>query len=292
MIDPSIPLIAIVGPTATGKTDLALDMAEQFGGEILCADSRTIYRGMDIGTAKPTSEEQARVPHHLLDIADPGEQVTASEFKRLAERTAVEIWDRGHVPFLVGGSGLYVDAILYDYQFPPMADPDRRKDLEALPLAELVEQLVSADPSAVETIDIANKRRVVRALETLNVGKSRRETVRPNTLVLGLSVNKEVAQERIEHRIEKMLAQGFIDEVRTIGETFGWDSEALTGIGYRAFKDVVLGTKPLDVGKAEFIRGDMSLRRRQLTWFRRNKEIHWITPEEAPKLIVNFLGQV
>lgn len=282
--------IAIVGPTAAGKTDLAIGLAEEFEGEIICADSRTVYRGLDIGTAKPTFEERGRVPHHLLDIVDPGETLSVAAFKRLAEGAMAAIRDRGKVPFLVGGSGLYIDAVLFDYQFPAEADAARRAQLEGMSDDDLRELLVAEGPEAVERVDLANRRRVIRAIETVGESRSRRTVVREGVLVLGLALNKEIMHERIEQRVRKMLSQGFIDEVRIIGETYGWDSEAMSGIGYRAFKDVVLGAKTVDEGVVDFVRGDMLLVKKQLTWFKRNPAIHWLNdPAEAEPLVRTFL---
>jgi tRNA dimethylallyltransferase len=290
MIDPKIQLVAIVGPTASGKTDLAIELAERFNGEVVCADSRTIYRGMDIGTAKPTAEEQARVPHHMLDVVDPGETLSVAAFKDLAEAAIADIAGRGKVPFLVGGSGLYVDAVLFDYEFPREADAERRLQLEALNDDELLELLAAEDPEAYERVDRANRRRVIRALETVGQDRSRRKAVRAATLVLGLRLNKEFAQGRIEQRIEKMLGEGFVNEVRTIGETYGWESEAMSGIGYRAFKDVILGTKTVAEAARDFAQGDMRLMKKQLTWFKRNPEIVWLEDRaEAGGLVRTFL---
>jgi tRNA dimethylallyltransferase len=287
----NVKLITILGPTASGKTDLALSLAEEVGGEIICADSRTIYRGMDIGTAKPTPEEQARVPHHLLDVVDPGERLSVAAFKILAESTIADIAARGKVPFLVGGSGLYLDAVLFDYQFPPEADPTERQRLEALTDDELRELLAAEDTAAYLAIDIRNRRRLIRAIETAGQDRTRSRDVRPQTLVLGLALNKEIMQTRISARIEKILSQGFLEEVRRVGETYGWDSEAMTGVGYRAFKDVVLGTKTVAEGAAECARGDLLLVKKQLTWFKRNRAIHWLDdPDEAAPLVRAFLA--
>ncbi len=269
-------MIAIVGPTACGKTDLAIKLAERWSGEIICADSRTIYRGMDIGTAKPTAEERAAVPHHLLDVVDPGERLNAAEFKRLAGVVEQEILGRGRVPFLVGGSGMYIDAVIYDYQFPGASDDKMRAELEKMDDETLREKLKIDDAEAYTRVDLANRRRVIRALETVGEERGRRHTVRPDVLVLGLTLNKEIVQKRVERRVEKMLGEGFIDEVRTIGATYGWDSSAMDVIGYRAFKDVLRGEKTVAEGAADFVRGDMALYKKQVTWFKRNSEIHWL----------------
>ncbi len=289
-MDPKPKLIVIVGPTASGKTDLVLGLAEAFNGEIVCADSRTIYRGMDIGTAKPTAEEQARVPHHLLDVIDPGEVLSVAAFKTLAEAAIADIHARRKVPFLVGGSGLYIDAVLFDYQFPAEADPARRQQLEAISLPELLELLAAEDPEAFEVVDRANRRRVIRALETVGQSKTRRQEVSPQTLVLGLAMNKEVIQKRISQRVQKALSQGLLEEVQHIGETYGWDSEAMTGIWYRVLSGVVLGTKTMDEAVVECVRGDMMLVKKQLTWFKRNPAIVWLDDvTQAKGLVHQFL---
>ena len=291
MLDSKIKFITILGPTASGKTDLALSLAERFNGEIICADSRTIYRGMNIGTAKPTVAEQARVPHHLLDLVDPGEKLGAAEFKRLAEAAIKDISARGKVPLLVGGSGLYIDAVIYDYNFPPEADAKLRAELEAFNDDELRARLVAVDPQALALVDESNRRRLIRAIETAGLGRHRRTTQLSNCLTLGLSLNKEVMQPRIHQRIKKMLAEGFLDEVKTIGETYGWDSEAMSGVGYRAFKGVVLGDKTIAAATADFAHGDMMLVKKQLTWFKRNESIHWLTnPAAAAGLVADFLA--
>jgi tRNA dimethylallyltransferase len=283
--------VAVVGPTATGKTALGLRLAREFDGEIVCADSRTLYRGMDIGTAKPTAAERAEVPHYLLDVVDPGERLSAAAFKQLAEGALEDIAGRGKLPLLVGGSGLYADAVLFDYEFPGAADPARREQLEKMGNLALLELLASVDETAIERIDIANRRRVIRAIETAGEASSRRRSVVPQALVLGTMLSIEIVQKRIEQRIELMLEQGFLGEVSTIGETYGWDSPALEIIGYRAFKDVVHGTKTVAEGTADFVRGDMALYKKQVTWFKRNPAIKWVDSEEqAVGWVAEFLG--
>ena len=287
-------MIAIVGTTASGKTDLALKLASKYNGEIICADSRTIYRGMDIGTAKPTLAEQAAVPHHLLDVIEPGERLGAAEFKRLAEAAARDVLSRGRLPFLVGGSGMYVDAVLYDYKFPSGSDEKMRQKFEKLNDESLREMLAAEDPEAYGRVDLMNRRRVIRALETAGQPSSKRIEVRPDILVLGLTMNKEVIQKRIEQRVEKMLSEGFIQEVQTIGERYGWDCTAFEVIGYRAFKDVVFGRKTVAEATADFVSGDMALYKKQLTWFKRNKQIHWLTGdvEKAADALIQTAASV
>lgn len=291
MIDRSTPVICIVGPTATGKTELAIRLAQQFYGEIICADSRTLYRGMDIGTAKPTAEERASVPHHLLDLVDPDQTLNAAEFKRRAEETVTAIWKRGKIPFLVGGSGLYIDAVIYDYQFPPEADPGVREELEKLYDGELLRRLEETDSEAFQVVDLANRRRVIRAIETAGFVKNRWTEVPPNFLLLGLDLNKEVIQKRIERRIKIMLNKGLFKEVSQIGTQFGWEAEALQAPAYRAFKPAVLGQKSVEEAAADFARADQLLAKKQRTWFRRNKSIHWLeNPAQAEALVADFLA--
>jgi tRNA dimethylallyltransferase len=269
-------MVAIVGPTGSGKTKLSLDLAEIFNGEIICADSRTVYRGMDIGTAKPTRSDRSRVPHHLLDLIEPGESLSAATFKDMAIDTIRDVVARGRVAFLVGGSGLYVDSVLFDYEFPGAASSELRLRLDAMDNMRLLGLLARLDPEAYWGVDLANRRRVIRAIETAGLGRSKRNEVRADTLCLGMRVNKEIAQMRIVERVQKMLEEGFIDEVREIGSSSGWDCPALDVIGYRAFKDVILGNKLEEEGAADFVRGDMALYKKQMTWFKRNEAIEWL----------------
>jgi tRNA dimethylallyltransferase len=282
--------IALVGPTASGKSDLALRLAEAFNGEIVCADSRTIFQGMDIGTAKPTAEERGRVPHHLLDVVEPGETLSAGKYKQLAEAAILDIAARGKLPLLVGGSGLYVDGVVYDFKFAAPPSPEHRRELEELSAAQLLQRLESVDPARAQSIDRSNRRRVIRALET--VGQPRRRAVSaPNVLLLGLRMNKEVAQNRIEQRVEKMLKQGFIEELTALARDYGWDSRAFDVIGYRAMKMVALGHKTLDEGVRDFVRGDLALFKKQMTWFKRDPHIRWLNePDEAFGLVQTWLG--
>jgi tRNA dimethylallyltransferase len=289
MLNANIPLITILGPTGSGKTALAVELAQDVSGEIVCADSRTVYRGLDIGTAKPTLQEQAAVPHHLLNLIDPGE----AAFKRLAEAYITDIWQRGNIPFLVGGSGLYIDAVLFDYQFGSMPDAQARARLEALTTPELQELLAAADPEAFEQVDLANRRRVIRAIEMAGQQASRLSAVRPRTLVLGLVMNKEVIQSRIEQRVEKMLSSGLIHEVTQLAQTYGWDSPVMNIAGYAVFKEAILGTKPLAEAAAEFARGHIQLVKKQQTWFKRNPDIVWLDdPAQAGSLVREFLSKL
>lgn len=289
-------LVVIVGPTASGKSALAMKLARKFNGEIIAADSRTVYRYMNIGTAKPTKAEMSQVPHHLVDIADPDETFTAADFKRQAEAAINDISARGKLPILVGGSGLYIDSILYDYQFPK-ANQTARKLNQTKSLEELVQLLQNLDPDTIESIDLNNRRRVERAIETAGMPKNKSNVLRPETLVLGITLNKDLIHKRIIQRVEKMLEEGLFNEVKFVGEKFGWHHEALTGPAYRAIKEAVLGTKTIDEAKDDFIRSDVQLAKKQMTWFKRNPHIKWLAGDdsnrleaEATALVSNFLS--
>lgn len=284
-------ILAIVGPTASGKSELAMELAEKFNGEIICADSRTVYAGMDIGTAKPSKADRARVPHHLLDVVKPGQKFTVADFKYLAEKAIEDIESRGKLPIVVGGSGLYISVLLYDFQLSPPADEAFRQQLERLTTPQLLDKLEDADPDAAAMIDTKNRRRVIRAIETAGLPKVKLSTLRPNCLLIGLELNKEVLQDRVADRVEAMLDAGFVDEVKQIGRQYGWDSEAMTGIGYRAFRDVVVGGKSIETAKDEFIKGDMSLAKKQMTWFKRDPNITWIeSSPQAVDMVADFLS--
>lgn len=255
------PLIVIVGETASGKSDLGLEIAERFGGEIICADSRTIYKGMDIGTAKPTLADQKRAPHHMLDIVEPGESYSAAQFKQSVLDLIPQIIDRGNIPVMVGGSGMYIDSVIFDYQF---SDKQAERDPQ-------------------------NPRHLLKKSQSNNSLKEIQQ-LRPNTLVIGLQLEREVLLERITKRVELMVHNGLIDEVKKLGNRYGWDSEAMSGIGYRFFGQYVRGEIELDEAKAKFVQGDLSLAKRQRTWFKRNKYIHWIhDSQSAFPLVQTFL---
>ncbi len=292
-------LLVILGPTASGKSALGLKLAQKFNGEIINADSRSVYRYMDIGTAKPTHDEMLLIPHHLIDIRNPNEPYSASQFKSDALIAINDISGRGKLPIVVGGTGLYIDSLLFDYQFPGLSNQDQaqiRFEIARLSHEQLLERLLEVDPEAFTSIDLHNPRRVMRAIETAGMSRSRTPAMRAETLVIGLSLSKEIIQNKIQHRIEKMLERGLISEAKQLGENFGWDNEAMTGPAYKAFKNVVLGTKSLAEGVRDFAKADIALAKRQMTWFKRNPDICWLDAQDplelyrtAKKLTKTFL---
>lgn len=281
------PLIVIVGETASGKSDLALQIAKEFSGEIICADSRTIYRGMDIGTAKPSSQDQAAIPHHLINVVEPGQRFSVVDFKQLALKAIENITSRGHFPIMAGGTGLYVDSILYDYQFRPV-DLAKRQELEKLDNKQLRE-IATGLGFITEMLDFSNNRRLVRAIESGGVVQ-RSEKLRKKTLVIGLQLPREVLRRKIEIRVDNMLREGFVDEVQKLGKRYGWDSEAMKGTGYRAFAEYIKGDIDIETARQKFIKGDMDLARRQKTWFKRNKSIQWSDdPDKLFDIVREFI---
>lgn len=284
---PEPPLVVIVGPTASGKTALAIKLACQHEGEIICADSRTIYKGMDIGTAKPSMDERARVPHWGLDLVEPGERFTVADFKQYALATIAEIRARGHVPFLVGGTGLYVDAVLFDYQFGAEVDPRLRVQLNSLSVEQLQRYCIKHSIKLPE--NSLNKRYLIRAIEQGGVNHKRNASILSNTIVVGISTDLDILRERITGRGEQLFTNSVVKEAKTLGKKYGWDSEAMTGNVYPIIHEYLKGSLTLQETKQAFITRDWQLAKRQLTWLRRNPDINWLELPEAEHYIATQL---
>ena len=284
----SKPLIVIVGPTASGKTALAIDLAERFGGEIICADSRTVYKGMDIGTAKPTEEERARVSHWGLDLVEPDQRYTAADFKKYAEQKIIEIRSRGHIPFLVGGSGLYIDAVIFDYKFGDQADEKLRRNLEKMSVNELQDYCRKNNIQLPE--NDKNKRYLVRAVEQKSINSRRNSEILNNAFIVGIATDKSELRRRIEQRANKIFEKGIVDEAKRLGNEYGWGHEAMTGNIYPLCREYLGGNLSIEEAKQKFITQDWRLAKRQLTWFRRNKFIEWRAIPEAKERIISLLA--
>ncbi len=286
---PERPLIALVGPTAVGKTELSLRLAERFNGEIVSADSRLIYKGLDIGTAKPTPEEQARVPHHLIDVTTPDRPLSLAEYMRMAYAAIDDILRRGKVPFLVGGTGQYVWAVLEGWQVPEVPpDEELRRRLEAEAAEKggeaLYRRLQEVDPEAAALIDPKNVRRVIRALEVIaHTGRpfseQRRKVPPPyDVLIVGLTRPREALYRRIDERVERMVALGLIEEVQRLLDA-GYDPNlpALTGIGYRQIVEYLQGRVSLEEALHAVRKATRRYVRHQYNWFRlKDPRIHWV----------------
>ena len=274
-----LPLIVIVGPTASGKTSLAIDLARKFNGEIICADSRTIYKGMDIGTAKPTKKEQRLIPHWGLDLVEPGERFTAADFKKYANEKIREIRGHGRIPFLVGGTGLYIDGVLFDYQFGGDVNIKRRTQLEKMSIEELHDYCIKNSISLPE--NHLNKRYVIRAIEQKNVSIKRQREPLGKSIIVGIATNKDILRTRIAMRTEQLFKNGVVEEATMLGKKYGWDSEAMTGNIYPLVHLYLNGELTLEEIKEKFTTLDWRLAKRQLTWLRRNSYVHWYSLDEA-----------
>jgi tRNA dimethylallyltransferase len=283
------PLLVIVGETASGKSALAMSLAEKFNGEIICADSRTIYRGLDIGTAKPSASDQSRVRHHLLDVVNPDQAYSVVRFKQQALAAIDDIAGRGKLPLLVGGSGLYVDSVIFDFDFNRKIDIRLRTELQDLSVPDLQARLLDAGIPLPENKQ--NPRYLIRALEAGGVAGTKHE-LRPHTLILGLTAPPSVLKLRIVDRVDAMLAAGFVEEVRALTMRYGEDAPALLAPGYKAFKSYLQNKISLHEAKQEFIRNDWRLAKRQRTWFKRNKAIIYLGNQaEAVELVTTWLNK-
>ena len=283
-----LPLIVIVGPTASGKSSVAIELAEQYGGEIICADSRTIYKNMDIGTAKPSSADQSRVPHWGLDIVTPGESFSAADFKAYAVQKIIDIRSRGHVPFLVGGTGLYVDGVIFDYQFGPVADPKIRAELEVKTLSELHNYCIQNNIKLPE--NDKNKRYVIRAIEQGSINNQGPKQLINNCIIVGIATESAVLRKRIKKRSEQLFEDGVVNEAKTLGKLYGWESEAMTGNIYRLARDYLGGSISQNDFRTKFEIADWHLAKRQLTWLRRNRFIQWMPLDTVKNYIAGLLA--
>ncbi len=265
--------IVIVGPTASGKTALSLELAKIYDGEIICADSRTVYRKMDIGTAKPSKHDQALVRHHLLDVVGPDQSFTAADFKRLAKEAIHDILARKKVPIVVGGTGLYVDALLFDYKFNSPADEVFRSKLQSMSREDL--QRLCREKNITFPNNFHNPRHLIRAIETEGRSQNDRESMSLDAIVVGITTDRETLRSSIIKRLDEMLEQGVMDEARRLIGEYGPCHESMTGSIYRILSKVINGDISLDEAKPQIVKADMSLAKRQMTWFKRNKQIFW-----------------
>jgi tRNA dimethylallyltransferase len=280
------PLVAIVGPTATGKSSLALELCQTLNGEIISADSRQVYRYMDIGTAKPTAEEQALVPHHLIDVADPNEDFSLALYQSKALEAINDIQHRGKTAFLVGGSGLYVWALLEGWRIPEVPpDPTLRRKLEARARVEGVEKLYSelkqTDLAAAESIDPRNVRRVIRALEVglQGIPFSQLQVKHPfvDSVIIGLTTERTDLYRRIDARVDSMIEKGLVDEVKgLVTRGYGFDLPSMSGLGYKQIGLYLQDKTALPTAIQQIKFDTHSFARHQYNWFRlKDKRINW-----------------
>ena len=283
---PPTPLIGVIGPTASGKTELALALARRWPVEILVADSRQVYRGMDIGTAKPDAAARAKVPHHLIDLVDPDEPFTVAQWVEQARALIPQIAARGRTPLLVGGTGLYVSALVdgHDYAAQPWSPEIRARladELDADGLEPLAARLAALDAAVAATTDLRNPRRVLRALERAEAGGGgaapASEPYAGAVALVGISRPREVSYRRIDERARRLFASGLLDEVRgLLAAGYGPDLRPMTGHGYGEAARHLAGEWTLEQAIEVTARRTRQYAKRQLTWFGRDPRVLWI----------------
>ena len=285
-------MLAVIGPTASGKSGLAVELCKKYGGEVVSCDSMQVYKKMNIGTAKPTEKEMQGVPHHLIDFLEPGSEYSVSDYVADAERCVIDVQSRGMLPVFCGGTGLYIDSYLSGIEFSDFENnPEIRKRLENEfeneGIEKIFERLKAADPKISETIDIHNTKRIIRALEVYETTGvtmtewNRRSLVNANKkdcLVIGLDFeSRELLYERIDKRVDIMLEMGLLEETEELLKAGLLSSKtASQAIAYKEFLPYFNGENSLDSCVELLKRSSRRYAKRQLTWFRRNKEIKWI----------------
>ena len=303
------PLVIIAGPTATGKTSASVSLAARLHGSVISADSMQVYRGMNIGSAKVTEEEKGGIPHYLIDVADPSEGWNVVRFQQEAEKAARHILDEGRLPFLVGGTGFYIQALLYGIDFTEMnADTDYRSSLEeeaqALGSQALYSRLQEIDPEAAEAIHPNNVKRIIRALEfaqksggQLISEHNRREHMRTpayNAVFFVFNMDREKLYERIDARVDHMMQAGLVEEVsRLRAQGLTAQDVSMQGIGYRQILKALDGEYPMEGAVRLIKRDSRHFAKRQLTWFRREADVTWINLDEYPdqEELLNFMEE-
>jgi tRNA dimethylallyltransferase len=291
------PLI-LLGPTAVGKTKLSVELARELNGEIISADSMQVYRGMDIGTAKPTPAERQGIPNHLIDVRNPDEEWTVSDFVEQANHLTTQIAARGHLPIIVGGTGLYLWSLLEGFSFPiTPADKEIRERLEKLPASTLYSQLSTLDPPAAAKIHANDKKRLIRALEVFELtGKpiselqerraSNVERRAEGYTLIGLDLPRPELYALIEQRVDGMIAKGLIEEVKgLLAKGFSRELRSFQALGYKEVAEHLAGRWTRDEMVNELKKRTRNFARRQMTWFRRFKDVAWFPPGEKDAII-------
>ncbi len=285
-------IIAVLGPTASGKSDLGMELARRWGGEIVSVDSMQVYREMDIGTAKPSQADQAEVGHHMIDLVDPDTDYAVAEFQRTGRAAMAAIAARERPVVIVGGSGLYFRSMVDPLRFPP-SDPAVRVAVEGISRSDAVAELLEVDPGAGDHVDLANPRRVSRALEIVRLEGGtpteraadpefeRVKNYRPEVPFVAVGVDPgDTLRERVERRIDQMLGAGLVAEVAGLADRLG--QTASSAVGYRQMLPVVAGTRTVSEGREATVRATMALARKQRTYFGRDPRIRWLAWHPDP----------
>jgi len=296
-----IPIVVVAGATASGKTALSVELAKRLDGEIVSCDSMQIYKGMDIGTAKPTDAEKQGIPHHMIDILDPSENFSAADFCAMARKIIADINDRGKLPILAGGTGLYIDSLVDNIDFAEETDKsDVRDELYALYEKEgqdaVYEILSEIDPEYAKIVHPNNVKRVIRAIEfykttgmTVTEHNKLPKTPIYNCAYFCIDWDRETLYDRINKRVDKMMEAGLEKEAKDLYDRYGrQDFTAFAGIGYKELFDFFEGKKTLEEAVFEIKQGSRRYAKRQISWFKRNGKIHWLAPDE--NLVENAIG--
>ncbi|MBS4194075.1 tRNA (adenosine(37)-N6)-dimethylallyltransferase MiaA [Lederbergia citri] len=277
-------LVVIVGPTAVGKTKLSIEIAKRFNGEIISGDSMQVYKGMDIGTAKITTEEMEGIPHHLIDIKEPDETFSVAEFQTLVREKITEITNRNALPIIVGGTGLYIQSVIFDYHFSESESDRPQINLQDKTPLELHKKLESIDPESARKIHPNNVRRVIRAIEIFEqTGKTmtdlqseQKKTILYNTALVGLTMDREILYERINKRVDMMMEEGLLSEVEHFYKNgISRDAQSVKAIGYKEIYDYLDGKVSLDEAIILLKKNTRHYAKRQFTWFRNKMDIAW-----------------
>ena len=285
-------IICIAGPTASGKTDLSIALAKQLDAEIISCDSMQVYRYMDIGTAKPSLEERSGIPHYMLDVAEPGEAFSVSRYCQMATPILEGILARGKTAIVVGGTGLYMDALIRGNAFAPYPATGRREELEAIAAAEGIERVIEmlrrVDPDSASRLHPSDRKRIIRAMEVyLETGKTitqhnlETQSIPPRFQAVWFALQDENRQDlyhRIDRRVDKMLELGLLEEIKSLFRMgVPAKATAMQAIGYKEFVDFLAGNCTLEEAAAQVQQSSRHYAKRQLTWFRKNPQIHWLT---------------
>ncbi len=295
-----LKLVAIVGPTASGKSAWGVELAKKFNGVIISADSRQIYRGMDVGTTKISKKERKKIPHYMLDIVDPDDDFSVSLYQKSVLNLLKSIEHKNRklkkqiVPFLVGGTGLYIAAVTDGLQFPNVPpNPALRAELEKLSLEDLVSRLICLDPDT--QADIKNKRRVIRAIEIIQSGSNRLPQIKPDfeVLKIGLGKDWELLKKGIEMRVKKMDITALVKETKKLlKKRYDFNRPALSALGYREVRSFINKKITREGLTEKLIRLHIRYAKKQMAWFKRDPKTHWIkNRDQAEKLVANFLSR-
>lgn len=296
-------IIIICGPTAVGKTRVAIELAQQFNGEIVSADSQQVWRGFDIGTAKPSESERAEVKHHLIDVADPIEHFDAAKFVELADRAIADIISRGRMPFVVGGTGMYLRMLVHGLCKVPPRDPDIRARLEReiveCGIEKLHTRLAEIDPASAAKIKSCDTTRIIRALEIYELTGMPASKIRKHhnftenryeAIKIGLNMDRVALYERIEKRVDQMIKNGLVDETCNLREKYGDEIQPFAAVGYKEIAAHLRGEISVDEAVRLIKQNTRRFAKRQLTWFRADSDIHWFSLNDGTGAISKIVG--